>query len=54
MESVKGTQISDTMMKPVEKEAKKREEGSGLSPERREIMLDFMAKHDKTLKALSK
>jgi hypothetical protein len=52
MESVKGTQRRDTMMRPVE--IRGREEQSGLNPERREIMLDFMAKHDKTLKALSK
>jgi len=54
MESVKITPINDTIMKPVEGEAEKREEWSGLSPERREIMLDFMTKHDKTLRALSK
>ena len=54
MESVKVTPLSDTIMKPVEGEGKKREERSGLSPERREIMLDFMAKHDKILRALSK
>ena len=42
------------MTKTQQKETGQTEIENGLSPERREIVLAFMDKYDKTLKALSK
>jgi len=52
--SIHKTKEKHEMTKAQEKERGQTEIDNGLSPEKREIVLAFMDKYDKTLKALSK